>query len=309
MAAYQNVIVAGASGNMGPAIVKALNTAKFTVSVLSREGSSHQFPPFVKVYKTDYSLPSLSEAFQGQDAVVSVVGALGILNQIQMIDAASKVGVRRFLPSSFGADLDDKEGMQPNFLGLMVNKLRVQEHLVKVCEENNTLTWTQLITGPILDWALLDAPVAMGFDIKAKAATIYDSGNAPVTCTPRPQIGIAVANSLKNPEATANGSLRMVSLEITQNKLLAALEQETGGEGWAVTRVSTKDSVASGLEKIAAKNFGGAFVNILAAQLYEDGTTRSRICTAEASDNTLLGVAVLDLDKYVADIVKQVSSK
>ncbi|ROW06283.1 hypothetical protein VPNG_08054 [Cytospora leucostoma] len=309
MAAYQNVIVAGASGNMGPAIVKALNTAKFTVSVLSRDGSSHQFPPFVKVHKTDYSLPSLSEAFRGQDAVVSLVGALGILDQIQMIDAASQVGVRRFLPSAFGSDFGDKEGMQPNFLRLMGNKIRVQEHLVKVCEENKTLTWTEFITGPILDWALLDVPAAMGFDIKAKAATIYDSGNAPVTCTPRPQIGIAVANCLKKPEATANRSVRTLSLEITQNKLLAALEKETGGEKWAVTHINTKDSIASGLEKLAAKNFGGAFINILAAQLYEDGTTRSRICTPETSDNALLGLEALDLDQYVADIVKQVNAK
>lgn len=78
--------------------------------------------------------------------------------------------------------------------------------------------------------ALLDVPSAMGFEIKAKTATIYDSGNAPVTCTPRPQIGIVVANCLKKPEATANRSVRMVSLEITQNKLVAALERETGGE-------------------------------------------------------------------------------
>lgn len=137
---------------MGSAIVKALNTAKFTVSVLSREGSSHQFPPFVKVYKTDYSLPSLFKAFQGQDAVVSLVGAMGTLTQIEMIDAASEAGVRRFLPSAFGSDLDDKKGIQPDFLRLMGNKLRVQEHLVKVCEENKALTWTQFLTGPILDW-------------------------------------------------------------------------------------------------------------------------------------------------------------
>lgn len=144
---------------MGPAVVKALNTAKFTVSVLSREGSSHQFPPFVKVYKTDYSLPSLSEAFRGQDAVVSLVGAMGILEQVKMIDAASQAGVRRFLPSAFGSDLDDKEGIQPNFLRLMTNKLKVQEHLVKVCEENKALTWTQFHTGPILDWVRRNAPL------------------------------------------------------------------------------------------------------------------------------------------------------
>lgn len=139
---------------MGPAIVKALDDAKFTVSVLSREGTSHQFPPFVKVYKTDYTLPSLSEAFRGQDAVVSLIGASGTLDEIQMqmIDAASQVGVRRFLPSAFGSDIDDKEGMQPNFSRLMGKKIRVQEHLVKVCEENKMLTWTQFLTGPILDW-------------------------------------------------------------------------------------------------------------------------------------------------------------
>jgi uncharacterized protein YbjT (DUF2867 family) len=53
------------------AIVKL---GKFNVTVLARKGSKATFPSSVKVATVDYSdLASLTEAFRGNDAVVSTV--------------------------------------------------------------------------------------------------------------------------------------------------------------------------------------------------------------------------------------------
>ncbi len=69
MPLIKNVIVAGASGGVGPSIISALISKGFSVSVLTRESSTATFGDDVKVYRTDYSAPSLLKALKGQDAV------------------------------------------------------------------------------------------------------------------------------------------------------------------------------------------------------------------------------------------------
>jgi NmrA-like family len=139
-----------AGGNLGPAIINALHDANFTVSVLSRETSTSVFPSWATVLKTDYSLSSVLKSFRGQDAVVSAVGPMGIPEQTKMIDAAAEVGVKRFIPSEFGADR--RKGIQPDFERLQQGKVKVFDHLVKKSEENKNFTWSSLATGPLLDW-------------------------------------------------------------------------------------------------------------------------------------------------------------
>ncbi len=139
-----------AGGNLGPAIIGALHAADFTVAVLSREKSTSSFPPYINVLKTDYSPPSLLKAFQGQDAVISAVGPLGLPEQTKMIDAAAEVGVKRFIPSEFGSDRS--KGTQLDFERWQQVKSKAFDHMVKKCEENEALTWTALLTGPFLDW-------------------------------------------------------------------------------------------------------------------------------------------------------------
>lgn len=75
---------------------------------------------------------------------------MGILEQIKMIDAAAEAGVKRFMPSEFGADR--RGGIHPDFEKLQQGKIRVFDHMVRKCEENRNLTWTSLATGPLLDW-------------------------------------------------------------------------------------------------------------------------------------------------------------
>lgn len=100
--------------------------------------------------KTDYTPPSLLRAFQGQDAVVCTVGPMGILEQIKMIDAAAAVGVKRFIPSEFGADRNKE--VHPDFERLQHGKITVLGYLIEKCKGNNNLTWTCVASGPFLDW-------------------------------------------------------------------------------------------------------------------------------------------------------------
>jgi hypothetical protein len=59
----------------------------------------------LKVIPTDYeSITSISKGLEGIDAVVCAIGSAAIPLQIKIIDAAITIGVKRFIPSEFGAD-------------------------------------------------------------------------------------------------------------------------------------------------------------------------------------------------------------
>ena len=75
---------------------------------------------------------------------------MGILEQIKMIDAAAAVGVKRFIPSEFGADRNKE--VHPDFERLQHGKITVLGYLIEKCKGNNNLTWTCVASGPFLDW-------------------------------------------------------------------------------------------------------------------------------------------------------------
>lgn len=142
---------------------------------------------------------------------------------------------------------------------------------------------------------------AMGFTISSRAARIYDDGNEPVTGTTIASIGRAVAGILQRPADTANKFLRTRSLQVTQNEILAAFEEATG-EKWSVTRVKSRDVLAEGRRKLAAGDRGGT-LDLLTAQLFEEGAGRSIVATKEDSDNELLGVPEEDLLTVIQGIL------
>jgi len=106
MAPIQKVALAGATGTVGAPILQALLDANYDVTVLSRPSSTHAFPASVRVATVDYTQPdSLTEAFQGHDALVSAVAIAALDQQKHLVDAAIRAGVKRIVPSNFGGDL------------------------------------------------------------------------------------------------------------------------------------------------------------------------------------------------------------
>ena len=68
-----------------------------------------------------------------------------------------------------------------------------------------------------------------GFDIPARTATIYGSGNNLSCWTPLPVIATAVLNMLCNPVPILNRAIFISGVQnLTQNTILNALEAETG---------------------------------------------------------------------------------
>ena len=141
------ILLIGASGNLGSVFLPILLAEpSFTVSILSRSSSTATFPANVRVHKVPDSYPesALIEAFQGQDVVISTLSLTNLGPQKTFIDAAVKAGVKRFVPSEFGADLSNGKAaeLMPFFYK---PKREIGEYLVS--KEKDGLTWTGFTTG------------------------------------------------------------------------------------------------------------------------------------------------------------------
>jgi uncharacterized protein YbjT (DUF2867 family) len=251
----QNVVVLAASGNLGPAVVKELLAAGFTITATSRPESKSTFQDGVKVVKTDYSTESLVSIFKGQDAVVSFAGATQLADQQKYVDAALAAGVKRFIPSEFGGDTRSDETAKA--IPLFAVKKGVVEYLRT--KESEGLSWTAVWTGPFFDWGLLAS--FLGFDLKTRTASIYDGGNVPVTVTNLATIGKAVAAILNKPDVTANKYVQVETATLTQLEILAALEDASGAK-WTVEQLDSLVERKNSFAEVAKGNFE-AFYGVL----------------------------------------------
>lgn len=227
-----------------------LKESSFNTTVLSRQGSSSTFPSGVKVIRADYdSQDSLKEAFQGQDAVVSLVGGMALGDQNKLIDAAIAAGVKRFIPSEYGSNTPDKRtrDVVPVFEAKFgtVNYLKSKE---------SEISWTSLVTGPFFDWGLRVG--FLGFDGPSNTVTIFDDGEATFSATNLHQIGVATVKALEHADLTKNQYVYISGVQTTQNQILAAAEKASGTK-WTVKKVSAKDHIEEGRAKLQKGDFSG----------------------------------------------------
>ena len=109
----QKIVVAGATGNLGGRIVKALNDRGATVSAVVRESSDPEKlrqleKKGVEILKVDFEdFNALTELLKGASCVVSVLQGLHdviVDAQKHLLDATVAAGVPRFIPSDYSTD-------------------------------------------------------------------------------------------------------------------------------------------------------------------------------------------------------------
>lgn len=312
MASIKNVIVAGASGNAGTAIISALVESGFTVSVLTRSSSKATFPSAVTVIRTDYTIPSLVEAFKGQHAVVSTIATGSNDQQKKMVEAAITAGVKRFIPSEYGVDTSLPQ--IADVLPQALPKQRFIEYLKT--KESIGISWTAVIVGGFFDWAFA-IPGLMGWNVPEREAVIFDGGDIEYEATNVDQLGRAVAASLTDDhfEATKNNYVYVNSFTVTQNKILAILEELTGDK-FAITHSTRADISKSGWEtynaaiaagKIAEGGYFPGVLEIITGQILDKDALNGYSKRKELW-NDELGLPKDDLKKTLAKIVEKVKA-
>lgn len=127
------------------------------MTAVTREGSTSSTPAFpdgLNVKKVDFnSLDALKAAFAGQDAVVSVVGTLGVGAQKVAIDAAVAAGVKRFIPSEFG--INTRKVRDTPIGKILAGKIAIVDYLEETVKANPGFSWTGLSTGLFFDWVCI----------------------------------------------------------------------------------------------------------------------------------------------------------
>lgn len=151
----RNVLLVGASGNLGPSILFSfIADPRFTVSILVRQSSKSDFPSNIKVHRIGDNYPEaeLLKALEGQDAVVSTIATAQLSRQREIIDAAIKVGVKRFIPSEFGSDTLNEKAMS-----LLPQYFKGKKDTVDYLKtkEKEGLTWSAFVTGPFFELSVL----------------------------------------------------------------------------------------------------------------------------------------------------------
>ncbi|KAJ4421078.1 hypothetical protein N0V82_003982 [Gnomoniopsis sp. IMI 355080] len=291
------VAVAGATGNLGPAIVEQLVSAGFAVTALTRKGGARTFPAGVSAVEVDYdSVDSLVAALQGQDAVVSTLNDAFVPAQLKLIEAASQAGVKRYIPSEFGCDtLNPKTAALPVFSG---GKIVVQKALREKAEAGS-LSYTLVVNGPFLDWGLM---VGFLIDVKNKQAKLYDGGDRVFSATTLADIGKAVAGVLRKLAETKNRAVYVQSAATTLKALVAAGKKASGQpEAWTETVVPVDDLQAEAFAELKKEKPDPAIfaVKFIQVGIFGEGYGAH----FEKLDNELLGIKELsasELDALVA---------
>lgn len=290
----KNVLLIGASGNLGPSILREFLNSPFNVSVLSRQESTSTFPSGVNVIRADYSnASSLTTALKGQDAVISIVGGVALGDQQKFIDAAIAAGVKRFLPSEFGGNTPDPRvsAVVPIFAA----KTSAVEYLKS---KESEITWSSLVTGVFFDWGIQVG--FLGFDLSSKTVTLIDNGTTPFSGTNLSQIGKALIAILSHPAETSNKYIYISSFNASQREILAVVEK-VSGQKWAVKDVDSKELTADATKRFQAGDFSAIPDLIKGAAFGEHGLGDSR---PAGLWNEKLGLKQEDLEQTVKDVLE-----
>ncbi|OAQ77080.1 NmrA-like family protein [Purpureocillium lilacinum] len=299
MALIKNVALIG-KGLFGSVVLPALVDAGFNVTVFSRsEKNKDTLPAGVAHAKVDYeSVDSMTEAFRGQDAIVSTIGFDSILAQKPMIDAAVAAGVKRFIPADYTSFSTDPTAAQlPQHLPLKA----VQTHLQDYAHAGR-LEYTIVATGVFLEF-LIDYGFAV--NLKEKSAQLWGEGDHPVSATSLAAAARAVAAVLKNPEETKNRAVFVHELAVSQAKILAlGKEIAPAGTEWTVAKFEDPNAeFENRLQAVLQKPEMSTIMALIVATLLS-GQFKAQFGQL---DNDLLGVRTLTEDDLKARVASALS--
>ncbi|KAH7183797.1 hypothetical protein BKA60DRAFT_627146 [Fusarium oxysporum] len=242
MSSIKTVAVLGASGNVGQVVIASLLKAEFNITVVTRPGSKPFHLDNITVKTADYgSLPDLTEAFKGIDAVVEAFNPAAAVHQATIVRAAISAGVSHLITPDFSSDTFNQNIIEiPNY----EPKLQAQRELESlVAASNGALTWTAIITGGWFDWGISNA--IFWVDRKNRTITRFGSGNQKYCLSNLKLCGDAVAHVLKQPEKYRNRPAYFANFTVTTNDLTRLINEVAGGS-WQVLDVNVDDTMKQG---------------------------------------------------------------
>ncbi|KAM5350210.1 hypothetical protein ACJ41O_006715 [Fusarium nematophilum] len=278
----RNVALVGAAGNLGSEILKALHAVdQFNLTVLVREPSfaDGRLPVSVKVI--DYDNPGcIVKALEGQDAVVSAVSRDAIPLQARLVEAAVTAGVKRFIPSEFGANLQNPQTRQ-----LINNKEKVRvEELLEHYARLGRMTYTFIYNNVFLDWGMRSGLI---LDPKGATVNLFDGGARQVSMSRVPTVAKAGANVLLHAEETTNRSIYIHEATVSQLELYSIAREIFPKKEWKATVVDTEELQEKALAQMRS---GIPNMSVFHAFAVRGGFAEGFGNQFGDQDNTLVGI-------------------
>ncbi len=156
------IVVAGATGNLGERIVKALLKKGAEVRILVRPTSNTEIVNSLqkigaKVYSVNMTnVEEIAEACKGADCVISSLSGLEdvmVDTQKILLDAALTAGVRRFIPSDFSLDFTNLPSGQNRNLDF---RRKFHQYL-----DTKNIAATSIFNGPFADLLKDEMPMIL----------------------------------------------------------------------------------------------------------------------------------------------------
>ncbi|KAF2021518.1 NAD(P)-binding protein [Aaosphaeria arxii CBS 175.79] len=301
----KNVALVGASGHLGPSILKAFKASStLTPFVINRKSSKSVYPGTnVITVPDDLNVSELAKLFNEHaiDAVVTAIAGSLVDEQRKFIDAAFQSNVKRVIPADFGS-CDSADELTNQILPLMDGKRGVREYLISLQERDREgrekLTWTSLVTGHFFDWGL--GSELLKFDVKNRKVYVLDGGDIYFSNSTLDFIADATVRVLERPKETANKLLYVHSHHVTQNQITEVLEKVTGDKFEKIPQDSQKL-----LEVARPKMLEGDF-DAREEVVAVHGIVASDWADRETFANDLLGLKLQGLEEVVREVVKAV---
>ncbi|EQB52267.1 hypothetical protein CGLO_08135 [Colletotrichum gloeosporioides Cg-14] len=288
----QKVAIAGATGNVGSHVLKALVEDGFQVTVLTRKQVS--FPEGVTVKVVDYaSHDTLTDALKGNEAFVDCT-LVQDDTPTRMMDAAAAAGIYRYIPSDFSLDFNNPK---PHTLPIWFKKDANDKYLLKKCAETS-MTWSIVCNGAFLDFCLRTG--FLNIDIHKKKIDYMNDGNNVIAWTTLETVGKAVSGTLSHPAGTENRPVYVHSVYKSQRQMADLCKEALGSDGWEETKSDMEEKFAWAMKEIQAGNFN---LGVLATMIQYANSRSDFSSPWPQDDNALLGVKEVS-DGEIKDLIK-----
>ncbi|KAI0448336.1 hypothetical protein F5B21DRAFT_149100 [Xylaria acuta] len=145
----RNVALVGANGTIGAPILSALLAAGHKTTVLTRPGSSADFPSGVTVHVGDYNDEHfVVTSLKDQDVLILALAYTAYDAQIPLIKAAAKVGVSYIIPCEFGSDPTHPK------LNAETQTMNMKKPFRMLIEELGVSSWIGVVNNPWVEFSI-----------------------------------------------------------------------------------------------------------------------------------------------------------
>lgn len=145
----RNVALVGANGTVGAPILSALLSVGHMTTVLTRPGSSANFPSEVTVRVGDYSDENFAiSSLEGQDVLILALAYNAYDAQIPLIKAAAKARVSYIVPCEFGSDPTHPK------LNAEIQMMNMKAPFRKLIEELGVSSWIGMVNNPWVEFSI-----------------------------------------------------------------------------------------------------------------------------------------------------------